>query len=95
MICCGISCPGSSFFGVKSSVAHVGDEASLQNAEQRARCQKGSSSGQKELCASDDTPKTDLERDPAIGAHPLGYELRRQLGAEEAEAENGVAEIVI
>lgn len=83
------------FWGVKGSVAHVGYEASLQNAEQRAGCQKGSSSGQKELCASNDAPKTDLEGDPTIGAHPLGHELRRQLGAEEAEAENSVAEIVV
>ncbi len=74
---------------------YVGDKAALQDAEQRSGREKRASTREPELRPGNNAPKGDLQRDPAIGAHPFGHQLRWQLCAEETEAENGIAEIVV
>ena len=61
---------GTSFRGT-----HVGDEAALENSQQRTRRQEGRPPGQLELADGDDGPEGQLGGYPAVGAGPLRHEL--------------------
>jgi len=69
--------------------------AYLEQPEQGARGEEAAAASQGALGDGDDGPEHDLNGDPAVGADLLGHELRGELGAQEGQAEDGVAVVVV
>lgn len=74
---------------------NISDETALQQTEQGTEDKEGSLRGEPELGAGHDAPEHHLRGDPAVRTDPFRHELRRELGAQEAELEEGVAEVVV
>lgn len=74
---------------------YIRDEAALQQAQERSTKEERVSPAQPELAAGDNAPQHHLCWYPAVWPCPLGYQLRRQLGTEERELEDGVAEVEV
>lgn len=55
----------------KKKLTNIGDEASLQNTQERTAGQEGRPPAQPKLGSRHDAPQGHLRRDPAVRAHPL------------------------
>ncbi|KAL2018385.1 hypothetical protein VTK56DRAFT_920 [Thermocarpiscus australiensis] len=85
------ACRSTRESGTRRSLSHVGDEASLQDAQQTAADEERRAAGQPELTARHDTPERHLCRYPTVWAHPLGDQLGWELRAQEGEPEDAGA----
>lgn len=74
---------------------YIRDETSLEDAEESSGREERRPPREPELRDGDGAPDDELGRDPAVGTHPLGDELGRELGAEECQLEHRLPKVIV